>query len=460
MSLKVIICGAGEVGYNLAGYLSTEGNDVTVIDQSKELIKRVSESLDVAGIIGHASQPEVLENAGIRDCEIIIAVTQVDEINMVACQVAHSLFNVPTKIARIRSQSYLQPIWSQMFARNHLPIDVVISPEIEIAKSITRDLEIPGAMEVIPLSDDKIRLVGVRIENDTPLINTPLRQLTSLFPELDITVVGIKRGDTVIVPHSEDQMLPGDEAYFVIPSVQCKRAMAAFGHEEPETRRAVICGGGNIGLILAKELEKEHPEINIKIIESNLIRAQNISAELENSIVLNGNVLEPDILFEAGVEKSEVIITLTNDDETNILAALLGKKCGSQRAIALVNKSNYNTLMGPLGIDVVINPKAITVSQVLSYVRRGRIHSVHSIQENFGELIEADALDTSTIVGKPLKEIDLPSNTRFGAIMRNDQVIVPGPQTIIEGGDRVILFAAKEAVPKVERLFSVRLEYF
>ena len=458
--MKVIICGAGEVGYNIARYLATEGNDITVIDQSRELIRRISDSLDVAGIIGHASQPDVLENAGIKDSEMIIAVTQVDEVNMIACQVAHSLFNVPTKIARIRSQSYLHPVWSEMFARDHLPIDVVISPEIEIAKSVTRSLEIPGAMEVIPLADDKIRLVGVRIENNTPLINTPLRQLTSLFPQLDIIVVGIKRGDSVIVPHSEDQMLPGDEAYFVIPSDQCKRAMAAFGHEESDTRKAIICGGGNIGLILAQELEKEHPEISVKIIDSNRDRAQKVSVELENTIVLNGNILETDILYEAGVDKSEAIITVTNDDETNILAALLGKKCGSQRAIALVNKSNYNTLMGSLGIDVVINPRAITVSQVLSYVRRGRIHAVHSIQENFGELIEADALDTSSIVGKPLKEVNLPANTRFGAIMRNDQIIVPGPQTIIEGGDRIILFAAKEAVSQVEKLFSVRLEYF
>ena len=458
--MKVIICGEGEVGYNIARYLAVEGNDITVIDQSRELIRRVTESLDVAGLIGHASKPDVLDRAGIKDTEMIIAVTQTDEVNMVACQVAHSLFAVPTKIARIRSQSYLQPVWSQMFARDHLPIDVVISPEIEIAHAVTRRLEVPGAMEVIPLSDDKVRLIGVRIDEDTPLINTPLRQLTSLFPDLDIIIVGIKRGDSSIVPHAEDEMFPGDEAYFVVPTDQCKRAMAAFGHEEPETRRAVICGGGAVGLFLAQELEQKHPEINTKIIESNLERAQIISGELGNTVVINGSVLETEILNESGVDKAEAVITVTNDDETNILSSLLSKKCGAHRTIALVNKSTYNTLMGPLGIDVVVNPRSITVSQVLSYVRKGRIHAVHSIQENFGELIEADALDTSSLVGLPLKDVNLPNNTRFGAIVRKEQIIVPGPNTIVEGGDRIILFAAKEAVSKVEKLFSVRLEYF
>lgn len=458
--MKVVICGAGEVGSNIARYLATEANDVTVVDQSTELIRQLSESLDVTGLVGHASQPDVLERAGIEDADMLIAVTLTDEVNMIACQVAHSLFGVPTKIARIRSQSYLQPMWSNMFTRDHLPIDVVISPEIEIARAVTRRLEVPGAMEVIPLSDDKVRLIGVRITDDTPLINTPLRQLTSLFPEMQIIIVGIKRGDTSIVPHAEDEMFPGDDVYFVVASDQCDRAMAAFGHEEPETRRAVIFGGGNIGLFLAKELERDHSEINVKIIELSRERAEVVSADLKNAVVINGNILEPEILYEAGVDKAETVIAVTEDDETNILASLLAKKCGAQRAITLVNKSTYNPLMGPLGVDVVVNPRSITVSQILSHVRRGRVHSAYSVQENFGELIEADAMETSILVGKPLKEVDLPGGTRVGAIIRDGQIIVPRPQTVIEGGDRIILFAATDAVRKVEKLFSVRLEYF
>jgi trk system potassium uptake protein len=458
--MKVVICGAGEVGSNIARYLATGTNDVTVVDQSTELIRRLSESLDVKGLVGHASQPDVLERAGIEDADMIIAVTFTDEVNMIACQVAHSLFGVPTKIARIRSQSYLQPMWAKMFTRDHLPIDVVISPEVEIARAVTRRLEVPGAMDVIPLSDDKVRLIGVRMTEDTPLINTPLRQLTSLFPEMQIIVVGIKRGDTSIVPHAEDEMFPGDDVYFVVASDQCERAMSAFGHEEAETRRAVIFGGGNIGLFLAQELEREHPEINVKIIELNRERAEVVSADLKNTVVINGNILDPEILFEAGVDKAETVIAVTEDDETNILASLLAKKCGAQRTITLVNKSTYNPLMGPLGVDVVVNPRSITVSQILSHVRRGRVHSAYSVQENFGELIEADAMETSVLVGKPLKDVDLPSKSRVGAIIRDGQVIVPRPQTVIEGGDRIILFAATEAVRKVEKLFSVRLEYF
>lgn len=458
--MKVVICGAGEVGSNIARYLAAEANDVTVVDQSADLIRQLSDSLDVAGLVGYASQPDVLERAGIEDADMIIAVTLTDEVNMIACQVAHSLFGVPTKIARIRSQSYLQPLWSQMFTRDHMPIDVVISPEVEIARAVTRRLEVPGATEVIPLSKDKVRLIGVRITEDTPLINTPLRQLTSLFPEMQIIVVGIKRGDTSIIPHAEDEMFPGDDVYFVVASDQCERAMSAFGHEEPETRRAVIFGGGNVGLFLAQELEREHPEINVKIIEFNRARAETVSATLENTVVINGSILEPEILYEAGVDKAETVIAVTEDDETNILASLLAKKCGAQRAVTLVNKSTYNPLMGPLGVDVVVNPRSITVSQILSHVRRGRVHAVYSVQEDFGELIEADALETSTLVGKPLTEVDLPGNTRFGAIIRDDQVIVPRPDTVVRGGDRIILFAAKDAVRKVEKLFSVRLEYF
>lgn len=458
--MKVVICGAGEVGSNIARYLASEANDITVIDQSPELVRRLSESLDVTGLVGHASQPDVLDRAGIQDADMLIAVTFTDEVNMIACQVAHSLFGVPTKIARIRSQSYLQPEWMKMFTRDHLPIDVVISPEVEVAHAVTRRLEVPGAIEVIPLSDDMVRLIGVRITEDTPLINTQLRQLTSLFPEMQIIIVGIKRGDRSIVPHAEDEMFPGDEVYFVVASDQCERAMAAFGHEEPETRRCVIFGGGNIGLFLAEELEREHKEINTKIIELNRSRAEYVSGALSNTVVINGSILDPEILLEAGVDKAETVIAVTDDDENNVLASLLAKKYGAQRTITLINKATYNPLMGPLGIDVVVNPRSITVSQILSYVRRGRVRAVYSVQEDFGELIEADALETSSLVGKPLKDVDLPNNTRFGAILRDGQIIVPRPQTVVEGGDRIVLFAATEAVREVEKLFSVRLEYF
>ena len=234
--MKVIVLGAGQVGFNIARHLSQENNDVTVIDQSPDLIRRISDSLDVQGMVGHASRPDVLEKAAAADADMIIAVTYADEVNMVACQVAHSLFEVPTKIARVRHQGYLEPMWSNLFSRDHMPIDVIISPEIEVARSVTRRLEVPGALEMIPLADDKVRLLGVRCEETCPLLHTPLRQLTQLFPDLNIVIIGLVRENMPMVPTADDHMLPGDEVYFVVDTEQLGRAMVAFGHEEPELR--------------------------------------------------------------------------------------------------------------------------------------------------------------------------------------------------------------------------------
>ena len=458
--MKVIVCGAGQVGFNIAHYLASENNDVTVIDQRPELIRKITDTLDVQAVLGHASQPSVLEQAGAGDADMLIAVTHADEVNMVACQVAHSLFDVPTKIARIRSQSYLQPMWATLFSREHMPIDVIISPEIEVARAITRRLQVPGAIDVIPLAGDKVRLIGVRCDPDTPLINTPLRQLTVLFPDLTIVVIGIVRDGKPIVPTAEDQMLEGDEVYFVVDTQHVGRALAAFGREDQEARRIVVFGGGNIGLFLAQQIEAQHPNVAIKIIEINKERAEFVAKTLTRSVVLNGDVLDMEILTEAGVSTAETVVSVTNDDETNILAALLAKRSGARRAMTLINKASYKALVGPLGVDVVINPRAITVSNILQHVRRGRIHAVHSLHEGFGELIEADALETSSLVGKPLRDVKLPVGVLLGAVVRNGTVISPRGNTVVQAGDRVVLFATAEAVKKVEKMFSVRLEYF
>ncbi|MBT3237678.1 MAG: Trk system potassium transporter TrkA [Rhodospirillaceae bacterium] len=458
--MKVIICGAGQVGSNIARHLSMESNDVTIVDKSNDLIRQISDSIDVRGIVGHASRPDILEQAGIADADMIIAVTYTDEVNMVACQIAHSLFGVPTKIARIRHQSYLQPIWANLFSREHMPIDVIISPEIEIARAVTRRLQVPGAFEMIPLVEDKVRLLGVRCGDDCPLVHTPLRQLTQLFPDLNIVIVGLLRDGEAIVPTGNDHMIPGDEVYFVVDTEHLPRAMAAFGHEETEARRLLIFGGGNIGLFLAQQVEAEHPWVKTKIIEGNKERAEEIAGILDNTIVLNGDVLDPEILEEANVAATETVVAVTNDDETNILSSLLAKSHGSGRAITLMNKASYQSLVAPLGIDVVVSPRNITVSTILQHVRRGRIHSVHTLREGFGELIEAEALETSPLINTPLKEVNLPTGVLLGAIVRGTEIIVPRGNTIVEAGDRIVLFAAAEAVSKVEKMFSVQLEYF
>ena len=458
--MKVIICGAGQVGFNIARYLAQESNSVTVIERSPELARRIADILDVQTVVGHAAHPDILEQAGAEDADMIIAVTYTDEVNMVACQVAHSLFEVPTKMARVRHQSYLQPIWSTLFSPAHMPIDVTFSPEIEVARAVTRRLQVPGAIDMIPLVDDKVKLVGVRCGEECPLVNTPIRQLAHLFPDLNIVIVGLMRDNQPIVPSANDQMLLGDEAYFVVDSEQLMRAMTAFGHEETEARRLLIFGGGNIGQFLAEEIEREHPWVNAKIIEKDPERAALVASRLSQTGVLLGDVLDPEIMEEAGVDQTETVVAVTNDDETNILASLLAKRYGCQRAITLVNKGSYEPLISTLGIDVVVSPRNITVSTILQHVRRGRIHSVHTLREGFGELIEAEALETSSLVGSPLREVNLPAGVLLGAIVRDGQVISPRGSTVVQGKDRVVLFAAAEAIRKVEKLFSVRLEYF
>ena len=458
--MKVIVCGAGLVGSNIARHLSMENNDVTIVDQSAELVRRITDTIDVNGVVGHASHPDILELAGVADADMIIAVTYADEVNMVACQVAHSLFDVPTKIARIRHQSYLSPMWANLFSRDHLPIDVIISPELEVARAVTRRLQVPGAFEMIPLADDKVRLMGVRCEESCPLVHTPLKQLTQLFPDLNIVIVGLMRDNKPTVPTGNDQMLPGDEVYFVVETAHLPRAMAAFGHEESEARRLLIFGGGNIGLFLAQQVEQEFPWVKTKIIELDKKRAEYISAELENTIVLNGDVLDQEVLEEANIGVTETVVAVTNDDETNILASLLAKRMGTGRVVTLINKGTYEPLVGSLGIDVVVSPRHITVSTILQHVRRGRIHSVHAIREGFGELIEAEALETSSLVNKPLRDVNLPAGVLLGAIVRGDEIIIPRGNTVIQVKDRVVLFAAAGAIRKVEKLFSVQLEYF
>ena len=458
--MKVIICGAGLVGSNIARYLASEGNDVTVIDQEPSLVEKISDSLDVQGIVGFASHPDVLERAGARDADLIIAVTYADEVNMVACQVAHSLFDVPTKIARVRQQTYLQPIWADLFSRSHLPIDAIISPEIEVARAIGRRLEIPGAFDAIPLSDGKVTLIGVRCGADCPVIDTPLRHLTALFPDLHIAVVGILRDDRKIVPTAEEQMLAGDEVYFVADSEHLKRALAAFGHEEPEARRLIIVGGGNIGLFLAEAVEEQQRAADIKLIEIDKKRAEYVSQRLHRTVVIHGDALDLDILTEANVNATETIIAVSNDDEVNILASLLAKRFGCQRSITLINKTTYGPLIGTLGIDAVVSPRAITVSTILQHVRRGRVRSVHSLSDGFGEIIEVDALETSSLVGPPLREAKLPDGVILGALVRDGEVIIPRGDTVVRQGDRMVIFAVAEAVKKIEKMFAARLEFF
>jgi len=458
--MKIIVCGAGQVGTNIAKYLAHESNDVTIIDADPVLLRNVTDTLDVQGVIGYASHPDVLERAGARDAEILIAVTQSDEVNMMACLMAHGIFNVPKKIARVRNQCYLEEKWSSIFSSDHLGIDAVISPEVEVAEAIYRRLQVPGAFDTIPMASNMVTLAGVHCTETCPVINTPLRHLTTLFPDLNVTVVGIIRGDQKIVPEAHDMILANDDVYFIADTKHLRRALSAFGHEEPEARRLIIVGGGNIGFYLSEFLSYRNPEVGIKVIEIDKKRASRLAEHLPDLVVIHGDALDPMILEEANVRGAETIIAVTNDDEVNILASLLAKRAGCKRTITLTNTSSYAPLVGSLGIDAAVSPRATTVSNILQHIRRGRIRSIHSLGDDFGEVIEIEALETSRLVGVALRAANIPENAIIGAIVRDNAVLIPTGDTIIAAKDRVIIFATSSALKEIERMFTVRLEFF
>ncbi len=458
--MKVVVCGAGQVGFNIAKYLAEQQNDVTVIDRSPELIRKISESLDVKAVVGHASDPQQLELAGAKDTEMLIAVTISDEVNMIACQVAHSLFNVPTKIARIRNQVYLNSKWRDLFSHSHLPIDVIISPELEVARALLRRTEVPGAFNMMPFVDDKVRVIGLLLDENCPVVNTPLRQLTELFPKLQTTVVGVIRGDKIFVPRSDDTLHVGDAIYIAVESAVTERAMAVFGHEEQSAQRTIIVGGGNVGLFLAQLLEEYSPNMNLKVIEYNRDRANYVAEKLNSAIVINGDALDREILQQANIEQTDTIISVADDDEVNILSALLAKQQGCSRSITLMNNPIYANLVGSLGIDVALDPREMTVSSILRHVRRGRIRDLHSICNGSAEVIEAEVIEGADIAGKKIGELRMHSNVRFGLIVRDNETIVPHADTQLEPGDKVVIVCLLEAVKKIEQLFSARIEMF
>lgn len=458
--MRVIICGAGQVGYGIAERLASEQHDVTVIDIEEKLIEKIRDTLDVRGIVGHGARPDILRSAGADEADMLIAVTLSDEVNMVACQVAHSLFNVPTKIARVREQSYLDPQYQNLFARDALPIDVVISPEIEVGEMVLRRIALPGAVDVLYFGDDDIVALALECMEDCPVINTPLRQLSDLFPDLLTTVTAIKRGDDLFIAHADTELQVGDITYLIAARGQVRRALGLFGHEEQAANRIVIAGGGHIGLYVARAMERRQHKTRLHIIEADRTRALAITDQLERTVVLNGSALDPAILQEAGADQADLIVTLTNQDQVNVLSAIMAKRLGCKSNMVLINNIAFQEFTKTVGVDSHLNPRSVTVSKVLQQMRRGRIRAVYSVSNGEAEIIEAEAMQTSPLVGKPLSELDLPNGLRIGAIYRNNTMIPPKGDTRILSGDMVVIFALADAVRDVEQLFRVSLEYF
>ncbi len=433
--MRAIVCGAGRVGYGIAARLARERANVTVIDHEPDLIRGLTERLDVRGVVGSASYPDVLVEAGAREADMLIAVTRSDEVNIVSCQIAHSVFNVPTKIARIRARSYLETRYADVFSRDNIPIDVIISPEREVAGTVLQRLTTPAAFEVKSFADDRIWAVGVRLREDCPVLQTPLRQVRELFPDLRITIVGVRRGERFFRATGDDQLAAGDDVYFVCARENVERALEILGEAYKQARRIIIIGGGNIGYDVAEALE-QRGNVKIRLIEKDEKRAAWI------------------------VSEAEAVVALTDSDQVNVLAGVIAKREGAKRANVLVNEAEYGPLAQSVGIDRFIDPRATTISTVLQHVRRGRIKSVYSILDGEAELVDAVALQTSKLVGTPLGESQLPAGIAIGAILRAGEVVLPDQDTVIQPNDRVVLLALRENVATVQKLFRVGIEYF
>ena len=430
--MKVIICGAGQVGLGIAERLAAEGNDVSIIDINPALVQRANDVLEVRATTGNGAHPDVLERAGAREADMLIAVTLADEVNMVACQVAHSIFDIPTKIARVRAQSYLAKDYASLFSRPSLAIDFIISPEVEVGNMVLRRLQLPGAFETLSFADGRVLAVGISCGEDCPVVDTPIRQLSELFPDLPAVIVAVVRRGMLFIPHQDQQLEVGDDVYVIAPADQIARTLKIFGHEEPIARRIIIAGGGNIGLYVARAMEARDQIVRTAVIENNRARAMEVSEDLNRTVVLHGSSLSEELLREAEVQSADTLLAVTNDDQVNILTSMLAKHLGCKRTLCLINSTGYTPMMRSFGIDAQINPRAITVSRILQFVRRGRIRSVQSVHNGEGELIEAEAIETAPIVGKSIRELDMSDGVRFGAIVRNGQVFAPTGASVFE----------------------------
>ena len=460
--MNIIICGAGRVGFTIAKLLSEQDHSITVIDQSSEDIQKINDSLDVKAIVGKGTHPSILEKANASEADMIIAVTRNDEINMLICQIAYSIFKIQKKIARIRSQDYLNPKFTRVYNKENLPIDVIISPEIEIAKSIQRKLEAPGALDSVPFAENNIRLLEILIKDNCKLIDHKLNELTNKFPKLDANIIAIIRKDKTFIPKKNDQIECDDKIYAIINSSQMEETLNAFGHEEKISKKLLIIGGGNIGFNLAKNLEESLESVRVKIVEKDKERAEYLANNLNNTIIINGNGLDEETLDEANLGEAETVLALTNDDEDNLMVSVLVEKFAKdqkdvedKRTMALINKPNYSLLQSSLKIDDIIDPRMNTVSSILKHIHKGSIENAYTISNGEYEVIEAEIIETSELINKEIKNANLPEEIRIGAVLRDKKVVIPRSDFIFQKDDSVVFIAKSDSIPIVENLFRL-----
>lgn len=457
--MKIIILGAGQVGGTLAEHLAGEANDITVVDTDGDRLRELSDRLDIRTVTGRGSFPTILRQAGADDADMLVAVTSSDETNMLACQVAYTLFNTPTKIARVRESAYLTR--SGLFNNEAIPVDVLISPEQVVTNYIKRLIEYPGALQVIDFADGKAQLVGVRAYYGGPLVGHELRELREHMPKVDTRVAAIFRRNRAIIPKGDTVIEADDEVFFIAAKAHIRSVMGEMRRLDDNYKRIVIAGGGNIGERLAEAIENRY---QVKIIERNPARCRALSESLNNTVVLQGSASDRDLLVEENISDADIFLALTNDDEANIMSSLLAKRLGAKKVMTLINNPAYVDLVQGGEIDIAISPQLATIGTLLTHVRRGDIASVHSLRRGAAEAIEAVAhgdAKSSKVVGRKIADIPLPPGTTIGAIIRAEEVLIAHDKTMIESGDHVILFLVdKKYIREIERLFQVGLTFF
>ncbi len=456
--MKILILGVGEVGYNIAKHLTSSENQITVVDHNEDRLNAISDLLDVRPIFGHASYPDVLEKARAEEADILIAVTNSDEVNIVACEVCHSLFDVEVKIARIKNTNYLENKYkSTLYQPQNLSVDFIISPELEVAKFVSRSLQIPGTTLALDLTDN-IKLLGVRCLESSPITNTPLHLLKGIFPQLSIVVVAIQRCDQTIIPSPQDALLPNDTAYFILVDEQITPAMEAFGYTGHRRQKIMIAGSGRVGLTLAQEIERNQPDVQLVLLEKDRQRSENASRLLTSATVLHGDVLNDEILQEAGTDSCDAFVSTTADDHVNILAALLAKDHGARRTLALLEVVRNTQFYMRLGVDSLINQNAITVASALKAIRQHKIRSLYTI-ENGVELVEAYISESSQIVGMSVRDVFIAGQVFIAILQRQHEIFIRPKNLIITAHDHLIFAASQSVIPKLEKLVSGRSLY-
>jgi trk system potassium uptake protein TrkA len=454
--MHVIVCGAGQVGSTIARHLANEKINVTVIDSDPAQARRVDESYDVRGIVGHASHPGVLEGAGAAGADMLIAVTRFDEVNMVACEVAHALFGVKRRIARVRHEGYINPALARLYRSDRLAIDVIISPEYEVAQGIARRLATPGAFDSAMLAHGAVQLLGVHCNvARSPAIGRRMDEVPALAPGAALRPVALVRGGAAFIPAADERLQLGDDLYALVDPRRARELISLLGHDEKIARRALIIGAGNVGLNLARHLALTAPSLSMRIVENSRPRAEYVSRLLgDQAIVVHGDALDRDVLVEANAALADVVVAITNDDETNIFSSVLAKREGCGRAITLVNKSSYEPLLEPLGVDVVVNPNAITISTLLRQLRPRSIAGVYALREDFGEIVEAVAQRGSPLVDRPLSEFAMPEGILLGAVARGGRMMGLTGDLRIEPGDDVVVLVRADALSAAEELLA------